>query len=159
MQERAQRDDVELAPALEQEQAKETEQPVRETPVREKPVREQIASGAPPEVAGPDVAPRDRSASQLAYEEDGNAKELKEKVTRLVNREFGGDFKKAFEYYAAQGSDNVDKYELRSLLADAGVGNGITRGAWADGIIGKLDTDGDKKIQWEEFEKVAAKKA
>lgn len=154
MQERAQRDDVELAPAQEEEQAKETEKPVRE-----KPVREQFAAGAPPEVAGPEVAQRDRSASQLAYEEDGNARELKEKVTRLVNREFGGDFKKAFEYYAAQGSDNVDKHELRSLLADAGVGNGITRGAWADGIIGKLDTDGDKKIQWEEFEKVAAKKA
>ena len=38
------------------------------------------------------------------------------------------------------------------MLEDAGVGSWLTRGAWADGIIGELDKNKDKSISWEEFE-------
>ena len=40
---------------------------------------------------------------------------------------------------------------LEQLLKDADVGNGFTRGAWVKGVIGALDTNADKTIDWDEF--------
>jgi len=81
-------------------------------------------------------------------------KELKEKVAALVQSKFGGDWYRAFTHYAALNGSNatVDKEDLQVMLEDAGVGNWLTRGAWADGIIGELDKNKDKSISWEEFE-------
>lgn len=89
-----------------------------------------------------------------AVEEDANVKELKTKVGALVAKTFGGDYKKAFEHYDGDKDGGVGKDEIKKLLEDAGVGNGLTRGAWASGIIEKVDKSADGKIQWTEFEAV-----
>ena len=92
--------------------------------------------------------------SNLAYEEDSNERELKLKIGKLVTEKFDGDYKKAFEHYDTSRGGSVGKSELVKLLSDAGVGNGLTRGAWASGIIDKLDANQDKAIDWSEFESV-----
>ena len=46
----------------------------------------------------------------------------------------------------------ADHAELKKLLKDAGIGNGFTRGAWADGIMKELDKDNNKGISWAEFQ-------
>lgn len=106
------------------------------------------------------AGPAHHSASELAYnvaaneEEDENVKELKTKVKALVDGKFKGDYHAGFAHYDANKDGGLDKDELKGLLSDAGVGNGLTRGAWANGIIKKLDTSGDKMIQWAEFDAV-----
>jgi Ca2+-binding EF-hand superfamily protein len=83
-----------------------------------------------------------------------NKRELVEKVSALVRSRFGGDYRAAFGHYDADGDGLVSKAELKALLRDAGVGSGLTRWAWADGVIGELDADGDGHISWAEFEAV-----
>jgi hypothetical protein len=143
MSERSLRDDVHVAPAL------------REEPLQthEAATTERYVGGEPPAVANAAGA-HDRTASQLAFEDDGNTRELKAKISRLVASQFGGDYKKAFAHYDSDGDGAISKGELGSLLSDAGVGNGMTRGAWVKGIIEKLDHSGDGKIGWQEFEAV-----
>ena len=119
----------------------------------EAPAQERYVHGEVPPVQTAAADPG-RSASQLAFEEDDNVRELKTKVGGLVTKKFGGDYKKAFDHYDADKNGTVDKHELVQLLADAGVGNGITRGAWASKIIEKLDQDGDTAIAWGEFQTV-----
>ena len=82
--------------------------------------------------------------------------ELIEKVSTLVSRRFHGNYRQAFTHYASSHSatPTVDERELKSLLADAGIGNSITRGMWASGIIDELDKDADRRISWTEFEAV-----
>ncbi len=92
--------------------------------------------------------------ANLAYEEDEHEKELKQKVGALVAKKFGGDYKKAFEHYDRDKDGAVQKSELVSLLAEAGVGNGLTRGIWASKIVERLDSGGDSAIEWTEFESV-----
>jgi hypothetical protein len=142
MQERSQHNEPQRAPAPEQ-----------ETTTEETPAPQRYARGPVPDVGGAEGDPA-RSASQLAFEEDGNVKELKTKVSALVDRKFGADYKKAFEHYDTDRDGSIAKAELVKLLSDAGVGNGLTRGAWASGIIEKLDQSGDAKIQFNEFEAV-----
>jgi hypothetical protein len=103
------------------------------------------------------------SASQRAYdqqpgaqavEEDDNVKELKAKVGALVTSKYGGDYKTAFDHYDADKDAGIKKDEIIKLLEDAGVGNRFTRGAWANGILKKLDKGQDGKVQWDEFQAV-----
>jgi hypothetical protein len=93
-----------------------------------------------------------QAPAQPAKEEDSNLKELKTKVGQLVKDHFGGDRRKAFDHYDANHDGGVDAEEIKQLLKDADVGNFATRGAWADGILKRLDTNKDGKIQWSEFE-------
>jgi hypothetical protein len=83
-------------------------------------------------------------------------KELKQKVKTLIDTKYGGDYSKAFNYYAGLGGEGglVGHEELMTMLEDAGIGNWLTRGKWADGIIEDLDTNRDKSISWDEFNKV-----
>jgi Ca2+-binding EF-hand superfamily protein len=67
--------------------------------------------------------------------------------------------KKLFDSYDANKDGKIDKDELTKLLKDVDIGNTFTRGAWAKGIIDKLDTNGDKAISWEEFQVVATTSA
>jgi hypothetical protein len=122
----------------------------------------QLAGEIPQVVAdaGPAAKPV-ASASERAYdqkaggeEEDDNVKELKAKVGALVAKNFGGDYRAAFDHYDGDKDGGVKKDEIVSLLKDAGVGNGLTRGAWANGILKKLDKGQDGKIQWDEFQAV-----
>jgi Ca2+-binding EF-hand superfamily protein len=77
--------------------------------------------------------------------------EIDDKMTALVKIRFGGDYRAAFAHYDADGNGVIDKDELKTLLSDAGIGSGLTRWAWAKGIIGEVDTSGDGSISWEEF--------
>ena len=81
-------------------------------------------------------------------------REIDEKVTALVRARFGGDYRAAFAHYDADGNGTIDKDELTALLKDAGIGSGLTRWAWAKGIMGEVDADGDGGISWAEFEAV-----
>ena len=81
--------------------------------------------------------------------------ELRDKISELVRDQFGGDYHKAFDHYDGDVTDGkISPRELTELLADAGVGNWLTRGAWASGIIAELDTDKDGSISRAEFEEV-----
>jgi hypothetical protein len=81
-------------------------------------------------------------------------KELDEKVTALVRGRFGGDYPAAFRHYAG-GNDVIDRAGLKALLADAGIGNALTRWAWVSGILGAVDRDSDGGVSWDEFRAVA----
>lgn len=85
----------------------------------------------------------------MASEE--NRRELEEKVEALVKSRFGGDYRTAFGHYDADGNGVISKDEMKALLSDAGIGRGLTRWAWAKGIIGEVDTSGDGNISWDEF--------
>ena len=76
--------------------------------------------------------------------------ELKQKIGDLITTRFGGDDAAAFRDYA-DSVGLIDRTSLKNLLCDAGVGNSLTRGAWADGILAAVDTDRDRKISWAEF--------
>ena len=80
--------------------------------------------------------------------------ELRDKVSKLVGDKFGGDYHKAFEHYDEVKDGKISRRELAKLLGDAGIGNWLTRGAWASGIIAELDTDQDGSISQAEFESV-----
>ena len=117
------------------------EQQTEET--HEQPSRTRFVGGAIPPVQ---VAQADG--------EDKNVTELKRKVADLVKRRFGGDYKKAFDSYDQDHDGKVTKDEILNLLKDADVGNAFTRGAWADGVLKKLDLDKDAGVSWAEFESV-----
>lgn len=127
------------------EAAHETEEAEIETEEAVESSSTRFAGGNAPPVGG---------ASTLAYEEDANERELKEKVGALVDKKFGGDFKAAFSHYDADKDGGMGKGEIVKLLSDAGVGNGLTRGVWASKILEKLDMSQDTRIQWGEFETV-----
>jgi hypothetical protein len=84
---------------------------------------------------------------------EAEKRELRDKITRLVDSKFGGDWTKAFDHYAANSGAGslVERDDLKVLLKDAGIGNWITRGAWADGVIEQFDKDKDKKISADEL--------
>ncbi len=90
----------------------------------------------------------------MASEKD--KKMLVRKVSDLVSRRYGGSYEAAFRDYGGRkgGDSTVDREELMELLYDADVGNRITRGMWADGIIREIDRDGDGKISYSEFEAI-----
>ena len=85
---------------------------------------------------------------------DDNKQEIDDKVTALVRGRFAGDYKAAFAHYDADSNGVIDKDELKVLLADAGIGSGLTRWAWASGIMKEVDRDSDGGISWAEFEAV-----
>lgn len=85
---------------------------------------------------------------------EGNKREVEEKVSALVVSRFGGDYRAAFAHYDADRDGAIGKDELTTLLSDAGIGSGLTRWAWAKGILEELDTDGDGGISWAEFDAV-----
>jgi len=78
-------------------------------------------------------------------------RELEEKLLALVGNRFHGDRRAAFLHYDADGDGRVNKDELKRMLSDAEIGNGLTRWAWANGIIEELDKTGDGMISWDEF--------
>lgn len=81
--------------------------------------------------------------------------ELRDKLIKLVRDRFGGDYQKAFNYYDGEVKDGkISRKELSGLLSDAGIGNWLTRGMWASGILTELDTDLDGKISQAELESV-----
>lgn len=49
-------------------------------------------------------------------------------------------------------NNKADREELLKLLADADVGNFMTRGELASGMMKEVDADKDGSISWIEFE-------
>ena len=86
--------------------------------------------------------------------DDDKKQVIDDKVTALVTARFGGDYKAAFAHYDADKNGTIDKDELKGLLADAGIGSGLTRWAWANGVMGEVDANADGGISWAEFEAV-----
>lgn len=84
--------------------------------------------------------------------------ELVEKIQALLKKKFGDDssesMRKLFDTYDKDGDQKIGGDELEALLKDASIGNSFTRGMWVKGILEKLDQNGDKKIDWDEFAKV-----
>ena len=82
--------------------------------------------------------------------------ELVTKIKSLLQKEYGDttmvSTRKLFDKYDTNKDGKIHDKELEGLLKDAGIGNALTRGAWIKGIIGALDKNGDKQIDWAEFE-------
>lgn len=98
----------------------------------------------PPKPAPPPTIPKPKR--QLSADE----KELLFKLSKLVTNEYQGSTEAAFYDFA--GSDQLlGASELEDLLAAADVGNFVTRSSWANAIIKKMDTSGDKRISWAEY--------
>lgn len=83
---------------------------------------------------------------------EDNRRELEKKVTALVTTRFGGDYRAAFTHFDANDDGVIDSDELMTLLKDAGIGSGLTRWAWAKGVMEEADTDGSGTITWTEFD-------
>ena len=81
---------------------------------------------------------------------------VRAKLNKWVDTKFGGDWDRAFRTIANRNNtDNtINREELLWALKQAGIGNWITRGAWADGIIKELEKDNSRSISEKEFNSV-----
>lgn len=81
--------------------------------------------------------------------------ELVEKLQKLLHKRYGDtsveSMRKLFDEYDRDKDQKISPVELETLLKDADIGNSFTRGAWVKGVIGALDQNADKKIDWAEF--------
>jgi hypothetical protein len=98
-----------------------------------------------------------KGSADLAFEETtDHERDLKAKVNDLVQTRFDGDLKRAFEHYDLDNNGSVDKGEIINLLADANVGNKVTRGIIADKLVDKGDASrargGELQLEWSEFQ-------
>ncbi len=79
--------------------------------------------------------------------------ELTKKIRQLVKEKFNDNFRKGFDHYdKIDGEDSkIGSSALEQLLADAKVGNFLTRKLWVEGVLKVLDKDQDGAISWNEF--------
>ena len=80
------------------------------------------------------------------------------RIHELMRGRFGGSdavaLKRLFDAYDTNGDGQIDRDELARLLADAGVGNELTRKAWVRAAMRQLDTDGSQTISYRELETI-----
>ena len=113
-------------------------------------------SSAAPRSTTPAVSDNDAARNRLTQlvanhvAQDPRAAEVAQKVNNLVQSRFGGDYKKAFQHYAAANGE-VSRDGINRLLSDAGVGNGFTRGFYTDALMDKFDTNRNGGVSWSEF--------
>jgi hypothetical protein len=81
---------------------------------------------------------------------DPRAADLGRRVQSLVQQQFRGDQRAAFNHYARNGE--VPRAQVRQLLEDAGVGNGLTRGAYTSAVMDRFDTNRNGGVSWQEFQ-------
>lgn len=90
----------------------------------------------------------------------GEQEQLVASIEAALKSKYGdtspASMRKFFDSYDANKDGKIDKDELMKLLKDVDIGNSFTRGAWAKGIIEKLDTNADKAISWDEFQAVTS---
>lgn len=77
---------------------------------------------------------------------DAQANEVITKVQKLVKEKYLGDYTKAFSAYDLDHNGKLGHKDVCKLLEDAGVGNWLTRGMWASGVISSLDLDHDGAV-------------
>lgn len=85
----------------------------------------------------------------------GEQEELVARIKALLAKKYGDtsmeSARKLFDEYDTNHDQKISERELEQLLKDASVGNAMTRGMWVKGIVGALDKNGDKQIDWAEF--------
>ncbi|HEY4120575.1 MAG TPA: EF-hand domain-containing protein [Byssovorax sp.] len=81
--------------------------------------------------------------------------ELVTKIKALLNKKYGGtsdaSLRTLFDHYDSNKDGKISDKDVEQLLKDADIGNFATRSMWIKGIVGALDKDGDKQIDWDEF--------
>lgn len=85
---------------------------------------------------------------------DERRDEVIRKVNAYVKATFAGQYKAAFEDFDRNNDGKINHNELVEFLKACEVGNKLTRGAYARGVMDAMDADKDGEITWEEFEKV-----
>lgn len=88
---------------------------------------------------------------------DAQSQEVIQKVQVLVKTKFNGDFMFAFKAYDLDHNGKLGHKDVSKLLEDAGVGNWLTRGVWASGVISELDLDDDGTVSIPELAFAMAK--
>lgn len=88
---------------------------------------------------------------------DSEANEVITKVQNLVKAKYAGDYVKAFTAYDLDHNGKLGHRDVSKLLEDAGVGNWLTRGTWASGVISELDLDHDGAVSPSEMAFALAK--
>lgn len=93
------------------------------------------------------------SLSPQANMSDDALREVVLKIRMLAGKNFSGDYKRMFEYYATDPRfpGLVDRDALKNLLSDAWIGNQMTRGTYASGIIKTCDRNHDGRISHIEY--------
>lgn len=92
---------------------------------------------------------------KMATEQEQLIAGIKTYLTQNFGEASDDTMQKLFARYDSDHDGKIDKSELSRLLKDVDIGNTFTRGAWVRGIIDKLDSNDDKAISWDEFQKVA----
>ncbi len=88
---------------------------------------------------------------------DARATEVITKVQALVKSKWAGDYMAAFKAYDLDHNGKLGHKDVGKLLEDCGVGNWLTRGVWASGIISQLDLDHDGAVSIPELAFAMAK--
>lgn len=73
-------------------------------------------------------------------------------IQKLVESQYSGDYRKAFDAYDSNKDGTLSSDELTGVLVDADIGSRFSRWLYVRGIIKELDmlnTNGS--IEWEEF--------
>lgn len=94
---------------------------------------------------------QDPNVRTAAAPADPRALEMGRKVDQLVRDRFGGDYQRAFQHYSG-GAREVSREGVMRMLNDAGVGNGLSRGFYADGVMDAFDTNRNRGVSWGEFQ-------
>ncbi len=95
--------------------------------------------------------------ASVLFEDSRSAdeKELAEKLKAYVDKHFDGDYEAAFDYFDKDDDSYLSRAELIKALKKIDIGNWFTRGAWADGVLKKLDVSPkDGKLSWAELQKL-----
>lgn len=89
--------------------------------------------------------------SELWFGSSSQEQEVVEKIKRLVDEEFEGDYQKAFTFYAGE-TGRIDKGQMTALFIDAEIGGRLTRWLYIKGAMEALDLNKDGGVSYEEFE-------
>lgn len=76
----------------------------------------------------------------------GEEAKVFQKLNMIIQRQYNGDWSKAFHFYDADHSGSLSKAELKATLHDSGVGNIMTRSLYASTMVAKLDSSRDGSV-------------